>query len=40
MGTGSSAFDLVMNNKNVVKYPVDAKSFVFKLHNFATEYMF
>lgn len=40
METGSSAFDLVMNNKNVVKYPADAKSFVFKLHNFVTEYMF
>lgn len=40
METGSNAFDLVMNNKNVVKYPVDAKSFVFKCHNFATEYVF
>lgn len=39
MESGSSAFDLVMNNKNVVKYPVQAKSFVFEPRSFATEYM-
>lgn len=35
--SGSSAIDLVMNNNNVVKYPVDAKSFVFELHSCAAE---
>lgn len=40
MEMGSRASVLVTNNKNVVKYPVGAKPFVFKLRKFGTEYMF